>query len=255
MSLFDGPNAVRLRTRLPLQVEIRNAILDDLILSGQVKEGDKLPSEAELCETYAASRVTVRSALQSLQEQGYIRTVRGSGSVVLPQSQAIHSRLTRLVSFDAFAKQSGEAFSTLDVVIADCPADDPVRLRFPEDDRPALVRVSRSKARGKKRVAWIVDYVPSTVISREDLVDEFGRYGSVLDVLIASDRAQYSDCTITPVVADRELTKHLDAPRGTAVLHMSELTRDVEGGLADCSESWFLPEPFTFYLRRNRDSH
>ncbi|GAA2183955.1 GntR family transcriptional regulator [Brooklawnia cerclae] len=255
MSLHDGPNAVRLRTRLPLQVEIRNAILEDLILSGQVAAGDKLPSEGELCETYAASRVTIRSALQSLQEQGYIRTVRGSGSVVLPQSQAIHSRLTRLVSFDAFAEQSGEAFSTLDAIIDECPADDPVRLQFPEDDRDAITRISRAKTRGDKRVAWIVDYVPAAIIGRDELTEEFARYGSVLDVLIARDRAQYSDCTITPVVADRELSRHLDAPRGSAVLHMSELTRDVEGGLVDCSESWFLPGAFTFYLRRNRDSH
>lgn len=153
MSLKDAPGAARLRKRLPLQVAIRNAILDDFILSGRVSPGDKLPSEGELCEAFAASRVTVRAALQSLQEQGYIRTVRGSGSIVLPRSQAIHSSLTRLVSFDTFALQSGEKFKTVDITVEYCPAEDLNRDRFPAAEREGLIRISRAKMRGGKRVS------------------------------------------------------------------------------------------------------
>ncbi len=116
------PHAARIRQRMLLQTEIRNAILDDLILSGEIPTGEKLPSEAELCETYAASRVTVRSALQSLAEQGFIQTRRGSGSIVLPRAKTIASHLTRLVSFDTYADQAGESFETVDLIIEDCLA-------------------------------------------------------------------------------------------------------------------------------------
>ena len=42
----------------------------------------KLPSEAELCEKFAVSRQTVRNALRQLSEDGYIFSVKGSGSFV-----------------------------------------------------------------------------------------------------------------------------------------------------------------------------
>lgn len=43
----------------------------------------RLPTEAELCKDYAASRPVVRQALLRLREDGLIQTRQGSGSVVL----------------------------------------------------------------------------------------------------------------------------------------------------------------------------
>lgn len=239
---------------MPLQTEIRNAILDDLILSGEISAGAKLPSEAELCETYAASRVTVRSALQSLAEQGFIQTRRGSGSIVLPRAKTIASHLTRLVSFDSYAEQAGEAFDTVDLVIEDCPDDDPARESFASDQQEHLTRLSRSKARGGQRVAWIIDYVPAQVLTRDELSEEFGRTGSVLDILIGRDLAQFADSTLEPVIIDEQLAGHIDAAIGSPTLQMSEMTCSRAGTLIDRSESWLLPGAFEFSFRRNRDS-
>ena len=41
------PHAARIRQRMLLQTEIRNAILDDLILSGEIPTGEKLPSHID----------------------------------------------------------------------------------------------------------------------------------------------------------------------------------------------------------------
>ncbi len=248
------PHAARIRQRMLLQTEIRNAILDDLILSGEIPTGEKLPSEAELCETYAASRVTVRSALQSLAEQGFIQTRRGSGSIVLPRAKTIASHLTRLVSFDTYADQAGESFETVDLIIEDCPDDDARRDAFPAHQRENLARVSRAKARHGQRVAWIIDYVPDEVLGRELLVREFGRTGSVLDILIERDLAQFADCRLEPVLVTTALAQHVDAAPGSPALQMNELTCNRDGDLVDRSESWMLPGAFEFSFRRNRDS-
>ncbi len=58
----------------------------DMIFSGSWKPGDKIPSENQLCEFLGVSRVSVRSALQSLEAQGYIEIRRGEGSFVKPFS-------------------------------------------------------------------------------------------------------------------------------------------------------------------------
>lgn len=59
--------------------------LRGLIESGERKEGDKMPSERQIMETYGAGRTTVRLVLAKLAAQGLVRPQHGSGYFVLPQ--------------------------------------------------------------------------------------------------------------------------------------------------------------------------
>ncbi|HEY5585023.1 MAG TPA: FadR/GntR family transcriptional regulator [Ruminiclostridium sp.] len=53
------------------------------IINGTTKKGDKLLSENQLCELYKVSRVSVRSAINKLQAQGFVYTKPGKGTYVL----------------------------------------------------------------------------------------------------------------------------------------------------------------------------
>ncbi len=58
-------------------------LMEDLrkqILEGEIKPGEKLPSENELSTQYEVSRQTVRKALQILQTEGYIYAEHGRGT-------------------------------------------------------------------------------------------------------------------------------------------------------------------------------
>ena len=61
------------RAREQVETQIREAIL-----SGTFKRGEKLPSEAELAESFAVSRTTIREALRSLAAAGLIFKVPGA---------------------------------------------------------------------------------------------------------------------------------------------------------------------------------
>lgn len=50
------------------------------IISGNIKPGDKIPSENELSTQYGVSRHTVRKAISILQHAGFIQTEQGLGS-------------------------------------------------------------------------------------------------------------------------------------------------------------------------------
>jgi GntR family transcriptional regulator, transcriptional repressor for pyruvate dehydrogenase complex len=56
-----------------------------MILAGKLKPGDKLPPEHKLVERFGVSKVTLREALQTLENYGHITRKRGTrgGSVVL----------------------------------------------------------------------------------------------------------------------------------------------------------------------------
>lgn len=60
-------------------------LADDIkqqIESGVLKDGELIPTEAQLCEQYAISRMTVRQGIALLAEAGLIDTVKGKGSFV-----------------------------------------------------------------------------------------------------------------------------------------------------------------------------
>ncbi len=66
---------------------IVRSLLSD-IEAGHYGIGDRLPSEAELCDRFEVSRYTVREALRRLQVQGVIARRQGAGSVVTPRPAA-----------------------------------------------------------------------------------------------------------------------------------------------------------------------
>jgi DNA-binding GntR family transcriptional regulator len=57
-------------------------LLVDKIKSGELKPGDRMPSVAELVETYKVSHSTARRALAKLKEMGMTDTVPGYATFV-----------------------------------------------------------------------------------------------------------------------------------------------------------------------------
>jgi DNA-binding FadR family transcriptional regulator len=74
-----------LRQRETLTAQLTKA-LRSRIDSGELKPGDKLPSEQELVERYGVSRTVVREAISSLRAFGYVATQQGVGAFVLQRS-------------------------------------------------------------------------------------------------------------------------------------------------------------------------
>lgn len=71
----------------PLLYEQVLKIIEEEIISGKYKKGDLLPSEKELTEKMGVSRITVRKALSILSEIGFIKKVKGRGSMVIFQME------------------------------------------------------------------------------------------------------------------------------------------------------------------------
>ncbi len=73
--------------RRPLYEQIKEK-LKELIISGAVKEGEKIPSVRELANMLAINPNTIQHALKALEEEGFIYSQRARGSFVAPVSMA-----------------------------------------------------------------------------------------------------------------------------------------------------------------------
>ncbi|SES28457.1 GntR family transcriptional regulator [Actinokineospora terrae] len=76
---------------LPKYLQIANHYRDQ-ITRGDLKPGDKLPSERQIAEEWEVVRPTAEKALNSLEGQGLVERRQGSGTYVLTQKVAVRAR-------------------------------------------------------------------------------------------------------------------------------------------------------------------
>lgn len=73
-------NFSKIKAASPVDLIVRQ--IRNLILSGQLSAGDRLPAERKLAERFGVSRTHVRDSLQKLEFYGILRTHPQSGTVV-----------------------------------------------------------------------------------------------------------------------------------------------------------------------------
>ncbi len=100
-----SPPEPRLRRPRGLVQEIVKSLADS-IRTGQIKPGDKLPSESVIMAKFEVSRTVVREALSKLQASGLVETRHGIGTFALTVPDTSNFKIT------------GSDFSTIADVIA-----------------------------------------------------------------------------------------------------------------------------------------
>ena len=72
------------------------------IESGQLRQGDVIPSEHELSARFKVSRMTVRAAVDQLVQQGLVTRQQGRGTVVMHQPVV---KSARVIGFSSFSEE------------------------------------------------------------------------------------------------------------------------------------------------------
>ena len=82
--------------------------------SGSLKAGDRFPSEPELIARYGVSRATVREAIISLEQEGWLRRLQGKGTFVSERPK-IH-RTVAVIAPYLYASESPDFRAGTDVI-------------------------------------------------------------------------------------------------------------------------------------------
>src|SRR5262249_15991134 len=112
---------------------------------GRLREGDQLPSEAQLIDHYGVARMTIRNAMRLLQDEGLVTAEHGKGSYVRSRPPvrrlasdrfAQRHRKEGKAAFVIESEQTGAAGSVdmIQVTQAAPPAEVADRLRLAEGE-------------------------------------------------------------------------------------------------------------------------
>src|SRR5687767_10048115 len=89
--------AIRVPTAEPAYSQIKRYIMER-IGSGALKEGDRVPSEAELLRQFGVSRMTAHRALRELTAEKVVHRVQGLGTFVAEPKHATTLVAVRSIS-------------------------------------------------------------------------------------------------------------------------------------------------------------
>ena len=123
------------RVSVPLHVEVAE-LLRRQILSGAIKAGEKLPALNELTEKFGVARMTIRQAMDALEDEGLIERYAGKGTfakeIDLPMRQKLNMK-AELSQLQAMVAQ-------LEVMVVG------------DDDTPQIVDVDGRAFRQMRRI-------------------------------------------------------------------------------------------------------
>lgn len=89
---------------LPLYYQLKE-ILQEMIENEELKPGDPIPAERELCDFQNISRMTVNKAIMSLVNEGFLYREQGKGTFVSNPKK--HQKITELKGFTEEMKSRG----------------------------------------------------------------------------------------------------------------------------------------------------
>lgn len=214
--------------------EIRyKAIADDLrrrLDAGELAPGRLLPSEAELSASYAASRVTVRKALEELRNEGRVDSRQGFGWFV--RSEPVRQTLARLGTIEAQLEASGVRSERRILSFGFVPAPPRAEEVLGAD---TVLEVRRLNLADDEPFALVTVWCPEDLagsLSRDAV--ERSPFYELLDVPLGG-----AVQTIGAAVASPEVAELLHVPVGAAVLEVERVTSTPAGRPVLCSEHVF----------------
>ncbi len=144
-------------SRIPLHIQMADAIREQ-IRQRELLPNDRLPSERELCQRYAISRITVRKALATLSQEGLVHSTIGKGNFVAPT--AFNEELQPLRSFTEDLARRGMRASSVTLSQAIIPADDWLAAKLCIPRGAEVVRLHRLRLADEQPIALQLTHLP-----------------------------------------------------------------------------------------------
>lgn len=201
------------------------AVMRERIVNDYYVQTMPVPSEAELAETFAVSRITIRKAMEMLTTEGLITRTRGRGTFVTARAQ--ENRLNRAVvsninSLFSYLNDVGKS-TRLKVVCLD-RGEAPPRICSQLQISPAteLVRSVRVRMLERKPYSLSMAYLLPDVggsFSRKDLattnmIDLVHQAGAVVEQV---------EQVLTATIADAYAARNLEIPIGAPLMQVNRL--------------------------------
>jgi GntR family transcriptional regulator, N-acetylglucosamine utilization regulator len=247
---FEGLFQINRRSQQPLYSLIEENFRQ-LILNGHLKSGDLLPSEWELAELYAVSRLTVRHALDNLARQGWLNRRHGVGTFVANPGAArlAPSELSFTQQMLAIGRQPGSQ----QVHIQSRPATTEIASRLGIQEGDPILEIMRVRLADGEPIMLETSHLAQQRFPGLDEslnlsnVSLYEYLGSRFQVFVAT-----MDQTLEPVLLTESEAGYLEASPGSPALYSEVIACTSDGRAIEYSWSVTRGDKCKFVFRFRR---
>lgn len=243
--------ALDTRSGIPLFHQVA-VVLRDQIRSGSHAEGERLPSEAELCDAFGVSRITAKRALDELAAEGLVTRSRGRGTIVSRGAGLVPF----VVSVDGWIENISRMGRMTTVKVLEFDYRHPPQAVAKELDLAEEAEVQRSirvRAHEGTPLSWLETWVPAD-IGRSYSARDMG----ALPLLHLLERAGVTVAsaqqTITAALAAPHVAQALGVQTGAALLDVRRVVRDGAGRPVEYISILYRPDLYRFAMNLTRVS-
>jgi len=221
-------------------------ILRDRILSGALGFGTKLPTENELADYYAVSRVTVRRALGELERERFIERRRSAGTRVVYRSApapVVADISGVLANIADMGRRTAVKLLSFDYV----PAAGAVAEALGVDAQTLLQRSIRVRAVDRVPFSYLTTHVPesiATTFTKQELASR-----PLLELLErAGVKVEHAHQRITAGLATPDVAQALDIRAGSPLIELLRLVFDQSGRAVEHLHALYRPDRYAFEM-------
>ena len=235
------------RTTGPLYAQTADALRARL--SEKIwRQGDRLPSETELCREFGVSSSTLRRAIGMLVAEGLLVRIQGKGTFASGDHTLVLGP-PQLTSFTQDMERRGWRASARVVSVSFVPASAAIATKLGIGEGAPTIAITRVRIADEAPVAIQTANLPSLFFpglerydfSRESLYRVLERNYDVRPVNAAE--------TYRASVADDTEAELLDVPAGSPVFRVERVTSDGSGRRIELVESVIRGDRYTLALR------
>jgi DNA-binding GntR family transcriptional regulator len=229
----------------PLYAQIADQLRSN-IRTEKWQEGERIPTEFDLCDIYHVSRITIRKAIDELVRENLLYRERAKGTFVKKFSPNISEYSTVIKGFTQELKEQGKNATTLQANVYKSLADHKIAKYLqikPGDDILVLNRV-----RGDDNN--ILAFFKTHIIFKEDYsLKSKDYYGSFYEYLATKGiRVNQENEYIEAISATRELKKLLKIGEAEPVLKRVRFTSQKEMNFFEYTECFYIGNKYRYYL-------
>jgi DNA-binding GntR family transcriptional regulator len=221
------------------------------IASGKMAPGSQLPPEPELATGFGVSRATLREALRSLEEDGFLTRTRGAGTFVTHRPRLRNNLDVNFGVTDAIRGAGMEPGSEANQAL-ERTASPEVARRLAIPPGAPIVAVERVRTADRRPVVYSRDIMPSAVAGDPSNLLERLSGRSIYEYL-ERDRAivvHHGVASFRPIKADRIVAGRLRIIKGALLLYIRQVDYDDQGRPVLLSDEYHLADAFEFTVVR-----
>jgi GntR family transcriptional regulator len=208
-------------SKAPLYIRVKNAILE-AIQSGEFNNKNQLPAEKILSEKFKVSRSTIRSALQSLEDDSVIKRQQGVGTFLTHENFLLKMRIDKVKGFYQLIRDTGHEPSIREEGIFQESIDNKISKQLNVPGNTEALVTKRTLLGDGKAAIHLREYIPVNALTRTPKVNELPDSIFEMSEQFLSQRIEYSISEIIPTIVDRSMMKILDLPKDFSILRLEE---------------------------------